>query len=192
MQIEHLFWSPESLFQRQGHWLRHARALEWLKPPVGLDDTVQETKVTCGPVSFAAITGMTLPEATSCFSSIEVRSWTTRTDMERALLKAQLSYTCQAGVWPHTGLCLIQFTGPWTRRQFAQAALKHTHWIAVLGEYIFDINWSGWLPRRNWEDVVLWELLASRSAADGWRVLTGYEMPVNVKSPCILEAFAPL
>jgi hypothetical protein len=25
------------------------------------------------------------------------------------------------------------------------AILSHTHWIAVDGEFVYDINWKGWL-----------------------------------------------
>jgi hypothetical protein len=181
MNTEHPFWSSESSLQREQHWLRHVWALERLGHIPSVNDAIRNLGATCGPVAFAAISGKTLPEAVSCFASFEPRRWTTRTDMERALLKAELPFNRLSGIWPETGLCLIQFTGPWTKRQFAQAALKHTHWVAVLGQYVFDVNWGGWLPQANWEDVVLWELLTLRTDANGWQVLTGYEMLVNAK-----------
>ena len=90
--------------------------------------------------------------------------------MERASKAAGYSYECKREAWPTAGLCLIQFTGPWTERDFTQAALQHTHWIAVLGEYVFDINWNGWLPRANWEEVVLEELLMFCRSSTGWEV----------------------
>lgn len=181
MNTEHPFWSSESPLQREQHWLRHVWALERLGHIPSLSEGIRNLGVTCGPVAFAAISGKTLPQAVACFASFEPMRWTTRTDMERALLKAELPFNRLSGIWPEAGLCLIQFTGPWTRRQFAQAALKHTHWVAVLGEYVFDVNWGGWLPQTNWEDVVLWELLTLRTDANGWQVLTGYEMLVNAR-----------
>jgi hypothetical protein len=181
MNREYPFWSLESPLQREQHWLRHVWALERLGYIPSLSEAIRDLGATCGPVAFAAISRKSLPEAVRCFTSFVPRGWTTRTDMERALLKAELPYTRLPHFWPETGLCLIQFTGPWTKRQFAQAALKHTHWVAVLGQYVFDVNWGGWLPQANWQDVVLCEILASRADADGWQVLTGYEMPVNAK-----------
>jgi hypothetical protein len=148
MNTEHPFWSSESPLQREQHWLRHTWALDWLGDIPSLDEGIQNLGATCGPVAFAAISGKTLPEAVSCFASFQPGRWTTRTEMERALLKAELPFTRLPRVWPEAGLCLIQFTGPWSKRQFAQAALKHTHWVAVLGQYIFDVNWGGGCRRR--------------------------------------------
>ena len=112
--------------------------------------------------------------------------------MERVLFEAGFDDVRKHTEWPTAGLCLIQFAGPWTGRGFAQAALAYTHWIAILGEYVFDINWSGWLPRENWESVVLDELLNCFPTATGWRVLTSYELPVEVKWFRQLEAVIPL
>lgn len=170
------FWHPASRFQQQNHWLRHRYAVERLRRPDGYDRAVFDFGATCGPIAFAAITGQNADAALVYFPELQFRPWTTRTDMQRALSQAGHRYTRQHEMWPVAGLCMVQFTGPWTERAFAQAALKHTHWIAVLGEYVFDINWGGWLPRENWEDVVLDELIMSRPASNGWRVLTGYEL----------------
>jgi hypothetical protein len=182
MNAEHPFWNSESPLQCEQYWLRHAWALERLGNIPNLAEAVRNLGVTCGPVAFAAISGKTLPEAVKCFASFERSGWTTRTNMEKALHKAKLPFTRLPCVWPGAGLCLIQFTGPWTKRQFAQAALKHTHWVAVFDQYVFDVNWGGWLPQANWQDVVLSEILQSRPDADGWEVLTGYEMPINAKT----------
>lgn len=179
MHDDFAFWNTHSPFQRRQHWLRHAYALDWLEYPPDLEDEVRILGATCGPVAFAVISGKALSEAVTCFPAFEAGRWTSRTEMEKALLGAGLSYTRMPGVWPETGLCLIQFTGPWIYQKFAHAALKHTHWVAVLGQYVFDVNWGGWLPQLNWEDTVLSELIASRPRANGWRVLTAYEILVR-------------
>jgi hypothetical protein len=170
------FWHRDSRFQIEQHWLRHSRALGWISTPSGVDRAVNDRGARCGPISFAAITGRDAEAALGFFPNIADRAWTTRTDMQRALREGGHQYDRRADVWPSHGLCMVQFTGPWTERGFAQAALQHTHWIAVLGEYVFDINWDGWLPRECWEDVVLAELLVFRPGATGWRVLTGFEL----------------
>ncbi|HEX4086924.1 MAG TPA: hypothetical protein VHY22_18560, partial [Chthoniobacteraceae bacterium] len=159
--------------------------------PEGLEDAVREGTATCGPTSFAAITGCSVSAALPYFPSASVRPWTNRTDMERALFEAGFDYSRKPDDWPTAGLCLIQFTGPWTERGFEQAALKYTHWVAVLGEYVFDVNWSGWLPRENWEEIVLEELLTFIPATSGWRALTGYELPVDTSWLHQLRAVIP-
>jgi hypothetical protein len=173
------FWLKESRFQKQAHWLRHSFAVSWLGRPEGLDTVINDGIATCGPISFSAITGCSAREALLFFPHVRERPWTNRTQMERALFEAGFDHECKHMKWPTTGLCLIQITGPWTERRFEQAALKHTHWVAVLGEYVFDINWGGWLPRKNWEEIVMDELLMYSPGASGWRVHTSYELPVD-------------
>jgi len=119
---------------------------------------------------------MGVDDALPYFPAVELQSFTTRLDMQRALAEAGHRYTREAELWPVSGLCLLQLTGAWMR---GEAALKHAHWIAVLGEYVFDIKWNGWLPRDNWEDVVLNGLLESRPGASGWRIEVGYELSMH-------------
>jgi len=173
------FWDADSQYQRSGGWLRHSLAVDRIKTPTGFDLSIADHGMRCGPLAFAAITGLSVEDVLRCFPECHFRPWISRNDMQRAFRKLGHEFVRLNETWPAVGLCLVQFTGPWTRRNFAQAALHHTHWIAVLGEYIYDINWGGWLPRQNWEEVVLQELLDAISNADGWRILTGYEVPIS-------------
>ena len=171
------FWEIESDYQRGGEWLRHSRAVEWLKPPANVEEAITDYGARCGPISFAAITGLPADDSLRFFPESQFRPWTSRNDMNRAFRESGRECS-RKSEWPTVGLCLVQFTGPWTERNFPAASLQHTHWIAVLGAYVYDINWGGWLPRENWEEIVLADLLNARPAADGWCLLASYELPI--------------
>lgn len=178
-EAEPAFWEAKSAHQRGGDWLRHSRALDWLKPPSNSDRAITDFGARCGPIAFAAITGLSADDSLRFFPESQFRPWTSRIDMIRAFRESGRSYSRKSKVWPAAGLCLVQFTGPWSRHNFPAAALAHTHWVAVLGEYIYDINWEGWLPRQNWEEIVLEELINAKPFADGWCVLASYEIPID-------------
>ncbi len=58
-----------------------------------------------------------------------------------------------------SGLMRVQWGGPWLgARVPIQARYKFTHWIAVAGDEVFDINAiaaGGWLMRSEWRDEVV-------------------------------------
>lgn len=180
MNVECPFWSSKSQIQRERHWRRHAWAIEQLGNINGLAEAVRELGATSGLVSLAAISGKTVPEAVRCFPDFQPNRQASRIDMEAALVSANLTFNRKPKTWPEEGLCLIQFTRSLTGPGFGHAK-NDTHWVAILGEYVFDINWGGWLPHANWEDVVLYEILASKPESDEWRVVTSYEVLVNIR-----------
>jgi len=158
------------------NWLHHSLKIDRLWRP-GLSETdLYKQGVSCGPVAFAALARLHWQAALLFFPDLTQRPWINRTSMERALRTIGYDYTRDPCRWPSVGLCLLHFTGPWTRRGYPAAVLQYTHWIAVQEDYVFDVNWNGWLPRQNWEEVVLEELLAHKFMADGWIVMTSYEV----------------
>lgn len=157
-------------------WLRHSRAVDALWRPASTIAELENFGASCGPVAFAALARLRLEAVTQYFPTSDETVWTNRVTMRRALRAIGFEFDKNPGTWPRVGLCLIHFTGPWTRRGYPAAILQHTHWIAVYEEYVFDINWNGWLPRANWEEVVIEHLLARRLLADGWALMTAYEV----------------
>ena len=153
------------------HWRRDSIALDYLESLDAAADASDD--VGCGPTAFAAIAGISIDETTALFSRDSL--WTNRTRMERALHAFGWDFIKLDHAWPEMGLCLIHWCGPWTERGYAHAILQRTHWVAVIADYVFDVNWCGWLPRQNWEDAVVAELL-SNCAARAWIPLTGYEL----------------
>ena len=130
----------------------------------------------CGAMSFAAIARLQPEKAARYFPELEEKPWINRTMMEKALRASGRQFDRRHDQWPDYGLCLVHFVGPWTQRAYPMAMLPHTHWIGVDRDYVYDVNWNGWLPRMNWEDIVLEQLLATRPRATGWQVMTSYEV----------------
>lgn len=159
------------------HWLCDSIALTYLESMGHAD--VEFDGVSCGPTAFAAIAGIPLKEITAYFPELECAPWINRTRMERALDCFGWQFTKVENAWPRLGLCFIHWCGPWTDRGYAHGILQRTHWVAVIGDYVFDVNWRGWLPRENWEDAVIPELLQNHCAARGWKPLTAYELTIN-------------
>lgn len=128
------------------HWLRHSIALTYLESMY--DSQAHEESVGCGPQAFAALFGISPSELPTYFPGSAERAWTNRTQMERAIEGFGWSFIKVSSGWPKVGLCFIHWCGPWTDRGYAHAVLQRTHWIAVIGDYVFDVNWRGWLQRR--------------------------------------------
>jgi hypothetical protein len=132
----------------------------------------------CGPVAFAAIAGISTDDVSHFFPLLDNHAWTNQRQMEAALKSFGWRYTRVADAWPELGLCLVHWKGPWTERRYPAAILPRTHWVAVVGDYVFDVNWRGWLPRENWEEVVVPDLLRRHAGACAWEPLTAFEILV--------------
>jgi hypothetical protein len=159
------------------HWLCHSIALTYLDSVDAANDEIEGPG--CGPIAFAAIAGIPVKELVGYFPDMGQLPWTNRKRMEQALHSFGWNFTKLQDAWPKVGLCLIHWCGPWTDRGYAHGILQRTHWVAVVAEYVFDTNWRGWLPRENWEDAVVPELLHAHGAAYGWKPLTCYELAVG-------------
>lgn len=160
-----------------GSWMRHCVALDQLEAfyPVTAG---AGGDFGCGPAAFGAIAGIPSDEVAQYFPNSNERLWTNRQHMEKALQSFGWRFTRVSDAWPQLGLCLVHWRGPWTKSQFAAAIMPRTHWVAVVDEYVFDVNWGGWLPRENWEDIVVSDLIRRHHKADGWEPLTAYEITV--------------
>lgn len=159
------------------HWLRHSIAMTYLDSMY--DSAADLDDMGCGPVAFAAICGIPSTEIPAYFPGFPGRAWTNRLQMERAIEGFGWNFAKATNTWPKVGFCFIHWCGPWTDRGYAHGVLERTHWVAVIGDYVFDVNWRAWLPKENWEDVVVPELLRTHRSAHGWIPLTAYELSVN-------------
>lgn len=130
----------------------------------------------CGAQAFRALFPRIGSAAEHAFEAVRRRGWMNRRTMEAALKQVGGCYRVVPRQMPRTGLALIEWTGTWHTEGFWGSDLKHTHWVALVEGFVYDINWEGWLPRRIWEDVVLDEVIAKLPGATGWRPHTGYEL----------------
>ena len=148
------------------HWLRDSVAVDFLDRSLGEGSSFES----CGIASFATFFGK--ENALRHLS----QSWTNRTQMGKALINVGARFKFKKHSFPSRGLCLIQWTGPWVESSFRGSDLAYTHWIAVAENYVFDINWGGWLPFTAWEDVVIHSLLRCNDKATGWTILSSFEL----------------
>lgn len=80
------------------------------------------------------------------------------------------------------GLMRVQWAGPWTRPGVPMAArYRMTHWVAMAGDAIFDINAlcvGGWIARQVWEQrLVPWLIREACQKGSGeWWPTHGWEL----------------
>ena len=147
-------------------------ALDMALPPPSLP----HQNPNCGVQAFRALFPRAGAAADNEFNHANASGWMNRRNMEAALKKVGGNYRVLPRQLPRTGLALIEWTGTWRSEGFWGSDLKHTHWVAMAEGFVYDINWSGWLPRKIWEEVVLDDVIANLPKATGWRPHTGYEL----------------
>src|SRR5262245_42581782 len=105
----------------------------------------------CGPASLAAVLSVEVCDVIALFDQFPDRPYTSRMKMEEALRSCDLEFA-RTGEFPEFGLALIQFEGRWNQfRGSERWAGSYSHWIAVSGPLIYEINADGWTSRGEWE-----------------------------------------
>lgn len=120
-------------------------------------ERAQELGAFCGHAAFAAFTGRSIGDSMLFFKAGQ--SWVSFNEMQDALDRvAESNYVSAIQRWPtaiESGLVLLQITGPWTEIGVPMvAAMKHTHWVAVRGGRIFDINAGHWQDFCDWQELI--------------------------------------
>jgi len=156
-----------------GSWLGAAFAVDYLAFSVPDMENRDAIGLGCGQLAFAAFAGISSTETRRFFPD---REWTNRRDMETALKEFGWKFEKRAAAWPRFGLCMVHWIGPWTACNYAPAILQHTHWVAVIEDFVFDANWGSWLPKENWEEVVVETVLRHHNKASGWKPLSAYDI----------------
>jgi len=152
---------------------------EALYSPPDVEAAWGEWRCTCGPAATAAILGISCAEVRSLFPGHKERGgWANPTHVRKALEAAPVKFRVRPGVWPSRGLAFVQIEGPWCDPGVpVGAAYKRTHWVACLGDLVWDINDGCWRLREAWECTTLQRILLHHGAkATGWRVRTGIEV----------------
>jgi hypothetical protein len=131
----------------------------------------------CGPASFAAITEREVCRIMKYFPHFEHSNWTNLTQMRRAFAEAGYEASLFRQQIPSRGVALIQWLGPWTRKNFfSRWSLLHTHWVAVDDGRVFDHTNRCWLQLEAWEGEVASKFISGITGADGWAVKYGLEV----------------
>lgn len=131
----------------------------------------------CGPASFAAATGREVCRVMRYFEHYEWARWTNLTHMKRAFSSAGYSITVQRCAMPKKGVALVQWLGPWTKTDFfSRWSLKHTHWIAIDGKWVFDHTVGEWQTLDEWDRRTATAFIAEIPQAGGWAVKYGVDV----------------
>jgi len=126
----------------------------------------------CGP---AALSALFLPDAVAEATREFKTPWMNRRMMESSLRQIGVEFKKHPRQLPPQGVALLQRTYTPAKRTFRGSGLTETHWVAVIDDFIFDVNWPKWLPSAHWRSLV-GDPLARHHKADSWEVLTGYEI----------------
>jgi len=130
----------------------------------------------CGPSSLAAILGKEVCRVMCYFPHFEYSRWTNLTQMRRAFDEAGYSVKVRRCELPTHGVALIQWLGPWTKRDFfSRWSLIHTHWVAVSENYVFDHTECKWQTLEEWSGQVAPRFIENIPQAHGWAVKYGVE-----------------
>ena len=135
----------------------------------------------CGPGALCAVLGLTPDELRPTMGDFEAKGYTNPTLMadvlrahgvrHRQTYRSDQPGRCRLDF----GLMRVQWAGPWTQPGVPMAArYRQTHWVAVAGDEVFDINAicvGGWIGRQEWETkLVPWLIREAcpRGTGDWW------------------------
>ncbi len=95
--------------------------------------------------------------------------------METCLKKLGANFLKHQGRIPPQGLALLHRVSNYPKKSYRGSFLADTHWVAVVDDYVFDVNWPQWLPSKHWKSLV-GKPLASVHGDEAWEIVTGYEI----------------
>lgn len=133
----------------------------------------------CGPVSLAVAISEDVCDVMRWFPEFmePERRYTNLTAMRKALYAMGNSPKVLRQEFPAHGVALIQWLGPWTKNNFfSRWSLRHSHWIAVSGQFVFDYIDATWRTIASWEQNVVPMYLNQIPQAAGWDIKFGIEV----------------
>lgn len=157
-----------------------------------------EWRFNCGPAAICAVLDMTPDEIRPHMLDFEGKGYTNPTLMLDVLKNLSVRYRqTYRGDAPCSvpciafGLMRVQWAGPWTKPNVPmRARYRQTHWVAVAGREVFDVNAmcvGGWLPWNEWAfQLVPWLIRECYPKADGawWPThILEIEQPSSEASP---------
>lgn len=130
----------------------------------------------CGPAALAAILSLGVCDVMQLFPQFPHRPTTAPRQMRRALAICGL-HVESIKEFPDFGLALVAAVGPWSRWKSAGGwILRYTHWVAVRGREIYDINEAGWSSIESWSVAVASTFQGAWPKVSGWCVRLGLEI----------------
>lgn len=132
----------------------------------------------CGPCSLAAILMQPVNAVRPLLDGFDQRKYVNPTHMQAALRKAGLRFQTIGRHLPQYGLVFIQWGG--YANKSIRVQYTHTHWIAVAGQAVFDVNMASLTTWKNWQEV-LPRLMRQHGKGDGtFFVRSGIEITPHI------------
>ena len=160
--------------------------------PAEADDAYDAWRFNCGPGALCAVTGAKPEDALRVLPQFKERGYTNPKMMRAGLKALGRSWTeplseesenrlLDLAELPAFGLVRVQWGGRWTNPGVPiRARYRHTHWAAVDGQQVFDINavhFGGWVPVKEWaEQLIPWLMRECAPKATGWWITHSWEV----------------
>jgi hypothetical protein len=123
----------------------------------------------CGHSALCAVTKLKPEKVIPHLRNFDKKHYTNPSMMQQAIVELGYSFTrvyrclgrgrARNPKYPEHGLVRIQFDGPWTASGVPVAdRYYHTHWIAIDGEQVFDVNaidYGGCMRMSEWQEVIV-------------------------------------
>lgn len=135
-----------------------------MKYPLDIDKAAGEWNASCGPASLAAILDLSLAETRPLLNGFEKRGYMNITHVQNALKAANVAFRPRLKTRPSYGLVFIQWGGHEKKPAFVQ--YQFTHWIAVAGETVFEVNAPYLVAWDEWKEQMP-EIMKEAGAGDG-------------------------
>jgi hypothetical protein len=147
--------------------------------PPDLDAAYEEWGCNCGPAAVAALLGKTCAEVRPYFPRFDVKRYANPSDLQYALRELRVPFTVTKE-WPRRGLVFVQWGGAWLKPGVPiGAAYARTHWIAVDGDGVFDVNHPEWIAKAHWTEpehgLAAWIMQHVKGCDGTWTIRTALE-----------------
>lgn len=119
--------------------------------PIDIDAAYEAWGANCGPCALAALLGQSVHAVRPFFPGFDRRPYVNVSHMKAALTAAQRPFRSIGPARPQFGLVFIQQGG--YAHQSVAMQYRHTHWIAVDGPLVFDVNAPALVSWPEWDRV---------------------------------------
>lgn len=158
---------------------RYAKQASRLSCPSDITLASKLIGANCGPASFAAALECDVLGIMEYFPQFPKKPYTTIKQMRDSFFCSGIAVKEVSCLFPSNGVSLLQFLGPWTSKR-SPRVLRYTHWVAVKGDLIYDLNWGGWLPLISWEAIVFPMFKEINPRITGWRILHSFHFDTRL------------
>jgi hypothetical protein len=122
----------------------------------------------------AAILGWTVDEVRPLMTDIERRQYVNPTHMKAALDRAGVRYRSIGAHRPTYGLMFVQWSGH--EHQPINVQYRFTHWLAITGERVFEVNAPELVSWDEWQRVMPRMMQEAGKGDGGVRIRSGIEV----------------